>query len=174
MEEWSVDSLDGYQLLSGRDLLRSNHGDGIEVTTALLILATLREQVRGVIGYFDGCDAEYGLPVVIMLVGWVAEPSGCECSPRPGAIQVHEVPLDDLRVGVLVEYIADVDETLDRGDIDVINRGAVEDNSAEQGPCIVQIGGTATMRAWVIPWAILFGVDSQQLRGAPKNATILY
>lgn len=42
--------------------------------------------------------------------------------------------LSNLRVGMPIKYITDVDEALNRGNINVIDRGVVEDNSAEQRP----------------------------------------
>lgn len=117
VEKGSVDSLDGNQLLLRRHLLRSKRSYG-NLAMALLVLTALR---KAAIGCFNGCDAEYWFPVVLLVVTRVAKPSGCESPPRPGVAQVDEVPLGDLRVGMLVQYIANVDETLDSGDIYVID-----------------------------------------------------
>lgn len=65
VEKGSVDSLDGNQLLLRRHLLRSKHSYGINLAMALLVLTALR---KAAIGCFNGCDAEYWFPVLLLVV----------------------------------------------------------------------------------------------------------
>ena len=64
-----------------------------------------------------------------------------------------KVPVDDSRGGVPVERVAEVDEALDGGDVDVVDGGEVEDYGAE-GRLLLSVGG-GVFRAGVAPEAVL-------------------
>lgn len=57
--------------------------------------------------------------------------------------------------GVAVKLVANIDEILDRGDIDLVNGGEIENDGLEDGLALVDDDGLTTGWSWVIPWAIL-------------------
>ena len=57
---------------------------------------------------------------------------------------------------MLVENAADVDKTLNRGDVYAADGGAVEDDGVEDWSRVGQVD-IPTPWAWVVPRAILFG-----------------
>lgn len=108
-------------------------------------------------------DAEDGLPPVeedgggSVAGGGVAEAGGGEGAFRPPVVDAGEVPLDLVRGGVTVELVADVDEVLDRGDVDVVDGGEVEDDGFEgrEAGCVGR--GPARAGARVVPGSVLWG-----------------
>ncbi len=107
-------------------------------------------------GAADFSDAEDGFPSAEFLggEGGVAEPGGGEGSFGPAVIDACDVPLDCVRGGVAVELVADVDEVLDRGDVDVVDGGEVEDNCFEGGE-VAAVGFFVTAAgARVVPGAV--------------------
>jgi len=65
------------------------------------------------------------------------------------------VPFDFAGCGVAVELLADVAETLDRGDVGVVDRGPVEDDGVQDGAVVFDGGLLAAAGAGVVPWAVL-------------------
>jgi len=67
------------------------------------------------------------------------------------------VPFDLVRGGVAVELVADIDEVLDRGDVDVVDGGEVEDDGFEgrEAGCVGR--GAAAAGARVVPGSVLWG-----------------
>lgn len=74
----------------------------------------------------------------------VSEARGCQRALGPAAVDGGKMPLDGFGRGVAVELGADVDETLDRGYVDVIDGTEVEDDGAEDGPVVVVVDLLAT------------------------------
>jgi hypothetical protein len=65
------------------------------------------------------------------------------------------VPFDDFWFGVSIELVADVDETLNRGGIDVVDRREVKNYSTENGAIVIKIGGLAAAWARIVPRTVL-------------------
>lgn len=66
------------------------------------------------------------------------------------------MPLDDFGRSVAIKLVANVDEILDTGKVDVVDGGKVEDNRLQGGLVIIDYWSLSTTRTWVIPWTILF------------------
>jgi len=65
------------------------------------------------------------------------------------------VPVDFVGGGVAVELVADVDEVLDGGNVDIVDGGEVEDDSFEGGLKGVVGGLAVAAGAGVVPGAVL-------------------
>ena len=65
------------------------------------------------------------------------------------------MPVYGVRGSVAVELVADVDEMLDGCDVDIIDRGEVEDDGFEGGLFGFDGDGFAAARARVVPRAVL-------------------
>jgi hypothetical protein len=65
------------------------------------------------------------------------------------------VPFDDIGRGVAIELVTNVDETLNRSGVDIVDSGEIEDDSPEDRPAFVDKDGLATARPRIVPWAIL-------------------
>lgn len=65
------------------------------------------------------------------------------------------MPVYGVRSGIAVELVADVDELLDRCDVDVVNGREVEDDGFEGRFVRFDRDGFAAARARVVPGAIL-------------------
>jgi hypothetical protein len=90
----------------------------------------------------------------------VPKASGSEGTTGPAVADVCKVPLDRFGVSVSVQLVTGVDESLDRGCIDVVDRRAVEYNSTEAWSVIIQINLLSTARARLVPRAVLFVIFS--------------
>ena len=84
----------------------------------------------------------------------VAEASGCEGALCPAVVDGGKVPVDRVGGGVAVELVADVDEVLDRGHVDVVYRGEVQDDGLERRAALVCLVDLAAAGAGVVPWAV--------------------
>lgn len=108
-------------------------------------------------------DAEDGFPPVKhdggggVGRGRVAEAGGGEGAFRPAVVDAGEVPFDFVGGGVAVELVADVDEVLDGGDVDVVDGGEVEDDGLEGGEGGLVGRGAAAAGPGVIPGSVLEG-----------------
>ncbi len=104
-------------------------------------------------------DAEDGLPALkdggFALGSGESEAGGGEGAFGPAVVDAGEMPVDGVWGGVAVELVADVDEVLDGGDIDVVNGGEVEDDGFEGGFVGFDGDGLAAAGAGVVPGAIL-------------------
>lgn len=67
------------------------------------------------------------------------------------------MPVDDVGRGVSVELVADVDELLHGGDIDVVDRGEVEDDGLEGRKIDVHTGSTFAESSGFGGLALLLG-----------------
>jgi hypothetical protein len=107
-------------------------------------------------GTADLSDAEDGLPAAELLggEGEIAEAGGDEGALGPAVVDAGDVPLDGGGGGVAVELVADVDEVLDGGDVDVIDGGEVEDDGFEGGEVAAVWFALAAFRARVIPRSV--------------------
>lgn len=65
------------------------------------------------------------------------------------------MPLDDLRRCVAIELVANIDEILNTGNVDVVDGGEIEDDSLQSGLVVIDYWCLSTARTRVIPWAIL-------------------
>jgi hypothetical protein len=65
------------------------------------------------------------------------------------------VPFDGLGRGIAIKLITDIDEMLYAGDIDIVDRGEVENDGFESWLVVGVV--LFVTRAWarVIPWAVL-------------------
>ena len=110
----------------------------------------------------DFRHAEDGLPAFVgrrvALRGGEAEAGGGEGSFGPAVVDAGEMPVDGVRSGVAVKLVADVDEVLHRGDVDVVDGGEVEDDGFECGSVGFDGDGLAAARARVVPGAVLSSV----------------
>lgn len=65
------------------------------------------------------------------------------------------MPLYSLRCRVPIKLVADIDQILDGSNIDVVDRGEIQDDSLESRPVVFDVNFLALLWAWVIPWTIL-------------------
>ena len=124
----------------------------------LFVLAILRGS-RGAVLAADFRHAEDGLPALeaghVVSRGGETEAGGREGSLGPAVVDAGKVPIYGVRGGVAVKLVADVDEMLDRGDVDIVDGGKVEDDGFE-GRFVGSDGnGFAAARARIVPGAIL-------------------
>ncbi len=77
-----------------------------------------------------------------------------ELALGPAVADACHVPVDDVGRGVPVELVADIDELLHRGDVDVVDGAEVQDDGLE---CRTLIRLSLLKFPWlrIIPWAIL-------------------
>ena len=105
-------------------------------------------------------NAEHGLPSRTFggrLGAGDSEPGGGEGASCPAVLDIGEMPVDDIRGRVAVELVADVDECLDGGYVDVVDGRAVEDDGLESGPLVGVVEETLGFAGTgVVPWAILY------------------
>ncbi len=87
--------------------------------------------------------------------GGVAEAGGGEGALGPAVGDAGEMPVDLVRACIAVELVADVDEVLDGGDVDVVDGGEVEDDGFEGGFGGLVGGGAVTAGTGIIPRAVL-------------------
>lgn len=124
----------------------------------LLVHVVLGGRRRAVLAA-DFRHAEDGLPALecrrVALGGGEAEAGGGEGSLGPAVVDAGEVPVHGVRGGVAVELVADVDEVLDRRDVDVVDGGEVKDDGFEGGFVGLDGDGLAAARARVVPGAVL-------------------
>ena len=66
-----------------------------------------------------------------------------------------KMPFHDFRCCVSVELVTDVDETLNGGNILVVDGGEVKDYSTQDGPAVIEVGGLAATRTRIIPRTVL-------------------
>ena len=136
----------------------------------LLFVLRVGGDGRGAVLAANVGDAEDGLPAlkgrdVALPRGREAEAGGGEGPLGPAVVDAGEVPVHRVRGGVAVQLVADVDEVLDGGDVDVVDRGEVEDDGFEGGFVGFDGDGFAAARARVIPGAILSCVSVNATRG---------
>ena len=134
----------------------------------LFVLAVLGRR-RGAVLSADLRHAEDGLPALdgrlaVLWRGGVAEPGRDEGPFGPAVVDAGEVPVHGVGGGVAVELVADVDEVLDDCDVNVVDRGQVEDDGFEGWLVRFDGYGSTTARAGVVPRAILNGNVSQRNR----------
>ena len=151
-------------------------GDGVDLSAAdaavprllrtlalqhLFVVVVLCGGGRAVLAA-DFRHAEDGLPALVgrrvALRGGEAEAGGGEGSFGPAVVDAGEMPVDGVRSGVAVKLVADVDEVLHRGDVDVVDGGKVEDDGFECGSVGFDGDGLAAARARVVPGAVLSSV----------------
>ena len=101
-------------------------------------------------------------PVGALFIRRVAAPVGAkprryQCSLGPAVRDAREMPLDPVRVGVAVKLVAQVDKRLCGRDVEIVDRGEVEDDGAEGGARgnLFGVGELAAARARVVPGAVL-------------------
>lgn len=127
----------------------------------LFVLRVLGDR-RGAVLAANVGDAEDGLPALegrrAGLRGREAEAGRGEGAFGPAVVDAGEVPVHRVRGDVAVELVADVDEVLDGCDVDVVDRGEVEDDGFEGGFVGFDGDGSAAARARVVPGPILKGV----------------
>ena len=105
--------------------------------------------------------AEDGLPALqarlrhVAFGGRVAEAGGGEGAFGPAVVDAGEVPVDGVGGGVAVELVADVDEVLDGGDVDVIDGGEVEDDGFQGGFVGLDGGRLSATGPRIVPGAVL-------------------
>ena len=127
----------------------------------LFVLMVLRDG-RGAVLAANVRHTEDRLPALkgghAILWGGEAEASRGECPFGPAVVDAGEVPVHRVWGGVAVELIADVDEVLDRCDVDVVDGREVEDDGFEGGLVRFDRDSFTAARARVVPWAILNNV----------------
>ncbi|KAI6771160.1 hypothetical protein HG531_010015 [Fusarium graminearum] len=86
-------------------------------------------------------DREDSLPVAGSFIssagGTEAKASSGESTLRPSVLNVGKVPVNNFRSSKLVKLVSDINQCLDRGDIDVVNTGEVKDNRLKNRSLIV-------------------------------------
>ena len=136
----------------------------------LLFVLVVGGDGRGAVLAANVGDAEDGLPAlkgrdVALPRGREAEAGGGEGPLGPAVVDAGEVPVHRVRGGVAVQLVADIDEVLDGGDVDVVDRGEVEDDGFEGRFVGFDGDGFAAARAGVVPGAILSCCVSQCYNG---------
>ncbi len=125
----------------------------------LLLVRVVLGGRRGAVHPADFRHAEDGLPALkgrhVALRGGESEAGGGEGSFGPAVVDAGEVPVYGVRGRVTVKLVADVDQMLHRGDVDVVDGGEVEDDGFEGGSVGFDGDGFAAARARVVPWAVL-------------------
>jgi len=146
MEERAVETIDhngGAFVGSGFDLRRTldigrGNGVGIAVDAVAGGLTSdfLLGYVCGRTGTSEFSDGEDWLPAGVMSFAfcnsWVAEASRDKSAFSPAVVDGCEMPVDDPRSGVFIELIADVNELLDGGNVDVVDGAEIEDDGFER------------------------------------------
>ena len=130
------------------------------LATELLFVFSISGHDGGAVGAADLGDAEDGLPGFVRLGvggrgGRVAEAGGGEGALGPAVVDAGEVPVYLVRGGVSVQLVADVDEVLDDGYVDVVDGAEVEDDGFQGW--LVGFGYDWSSSSWagVVPWSIL-------------------
>lgn len=103
------------------------------------------------------CNTEDGLDRLsrrMVVVGLVSETSDGESTLGPAVVDGGKVPFDDGRVGILVELVGKINETLDGSNIDIVDRGEIENDGTEDRTVVFGIDDGTTAWSWVIPWAV--------------------
>ena len=136
----------------------------------LLFVLRVGGDGRGAVLAANVGDAEDGLPAlkgrdVALPRGREAEAGGGEGPLGPAVVDAGEVPVHRVRGGVAVQVVADGDVVLDGGDVEVVDRGEVEDEGFEGGFVGFDGDGFAAARAGVVPGAILSYVLVNAIRG---------
>ena len=121
--------------------------------------------VFAVFGYGGGAvrsanfgNAKDGFPALetgLAFGSWVAKTGGREGALCPAIVDAGKVPVYFVRGGVAVELVADIDEVLDRGYVDIVDGRKVEYDGFEGGFVSINWCGLAAAWAWVIPRTIL-------------------
>lgn len=167
VEEWPVETLDGDKTTALRvsRLLLGRPGD-VEGVGRLNVLAERLSVQLLVDGDGSGGavitaklgNTEDGLVrsgTVLIDSGSVAEAGSSKSTLSPAVVDVGKVPVDDLGSGELVKLVANVDETLNGGDINIVDTGEVEYDGLEDGSGVIDdlldVAGLA-----VVPGTILF------------------
>lgn len=101
-------------------------------------------------------DGEDGLALLVVLLAQ-AEARGRETALGPAVGDVGEVPVDRVGANVAVQLVADVDEGLDGGGVDVVDGGEVEDDGLEGRAGVFLVPEVA--RFGVVPRAVLLLLD---------------
>jgi hypothetical protein len=115
-------------------------------------------------GASDLCDAEDGFPAADVGLSFadtgVAEAGGHEGALGPAVVDGGEVPVDYGWSGVSVKLVANVDQLLDAGDVDIVNGAEIEDDGFQSGTVVLCLryccllafsGGRVVPR--VVSWA---------------------
>lgn len=125
----------------------------------LLFLLRVLGDGRGAVLTANIGHAEDGLPALegrrVGLRGREAEAGRGEGPLGPAVVDAGEVPVHRVWCGVAVELVADVDEVLDGCDVDVVDRGKVEDDGFEGGFVGFDRDRSAAAWARVVPGPIL-------------------
>ena len=154
---------------AGGVVAMSNHVRLVAGDAAPCILRSLAAQLlfvlvvlgrgRGAVLAANVGDAEDGLPALVdrrVAFGRrEAKTGGGEGPFGPAVVDAGDVPVHRVRGGVAVKLVADVNEVLNGGDVDVVDGGEVEDDGFEGGLVGFDGNGSAAARAGVVPRAIL-------------------
>lgn len=129
----------------------------IMLSSSLLLV----ESVLGVCGCTvrttHVCDAEDRLPTLedTTFGSRISKTSRRESSSRPSVVDVCKVPLHLLGSSVAIKLVANINEVLDRGDIDIVDRREIEDDSLEGGEIAVVYSLLSAARTRIVPWSVL-------------------
>lgn len=119
---------------------------------------TLRLGGRGGAGGpADLGHAEDGFPAVVFLARWrrgVSEPGGRQGPFRPAVGDACKVPLHRLGRRVAVELVADVDEVLHAGHVDIVDGRHVENDGLERREVRAVFFGLAAAGTGVVPGSV--------------------
>lgn len=122
-----------------------------------LVVTILRDGGGALITAYFG-NTEERLPAfngTIARWGGIAEAGRCQGTLGPSVVDAGNMPVDFVGGGVTVELVANIDEVLDGGNVDVVDRGEVEDNGSQWRTIGVIRFGLASARSRVIPRAVL-------------------
>jgi hypothetical protein len=116
-------------------------------------------------------DGEDSLPVsssvVVRAGSSETEASSSQGTLGPSVLNVGKVPVNDLGGSELVELVADIDQSLDRSDINVVDTGEIENDSLEDGALVVldslDVTGLSVVPRTVTKLAKKSGVGSATL-----------
>lgn len=83
--------------------------------------------------------------------GGIAETTSHESALGPAIVDACNVPFDWVGSGVAIELVANVDQSLDNGDIDIVDRREVENNSFKSRLVGVDLGLLSLLGAGIVP-----------------------
>jgi len=183
MEQWPVETVDNddrFALRVVRRALLNRLLDAVLATAATVVVSVaLRPRTNAreleigmtlvVVVFCVGCGTagtshlghtEDRFPSVetgVLVVGgrWESETGRGERAFCPSVVDAGNVPLHLLRACVSVELVADINQVLDRSNIDIVDRGKVQNDSLECRLVLLTLWLLAASRsARVVPRAV--------------------
>jgi hypothetical protein len=120
------------RIVNGLDVLTNRCVSGLLVDSSGGSSAVITAKVS---------DGEDGLPVsgslVVRTGSAETESSSSQGTLGPSVLNIGKVPVNNLGGGKLVQLVADINQSLNRGNINVVDAGEIQNDSLENGALIV-------------------------------------